>query len=283
MVLAWGWPSVFWYGGLTPLLLLPVAMMCLPESVRYLVLKNKGSDQIARSLKRIAPECDFSQAVFTIDEPKPAGFPVRSLFGRGLAAGTVCLWLTFCANLLALYFVTSWLPTLIQNGGGSLTKASVLTSTYGAGVVAGSLVLGALMDRHNPHYVLSGAMLVGSVAVAAVGQAGGLMWLLVISLILSGVGTAGAQTGLAAVAAGFYPTAARATGVSWAMAIGRFGSIVGATAGGYMLAAHWGLGRIFLVVSVPLFIGGISILAMDRGEIGSSDHRAIAESGNRGK
>jgi AAHS family 4-hydroxybenzoate transporter-like MFS transporter len=264
MVLAWGWQSVFWYGGIVPLIALPLALVFLPESVRYLVLKGRHDEKIARTLERIAPGADFSRTRFVVGEPKLSGSPVKHLFGRGLFFGTVCLWITFCANTVALYFITSWLPTLMRNTGASLTKASILTSTYGSGVIAGSVLLGFLMDRRNPYYVLSAAMFLGSVAIVAIGPATAVLGLLVIALIGAGLGTAGAQTGLAALAADFYPTISRASGVSWAMGVGRVGSIVGAAIGGVMLAAHWGLSKVFVVIAIPLFLASASIAIMYR-------------------
>jgi len=49
----------------------------------------------------------------------------------------------------------------------------------------------------------------------------------------------GAQIGLSAFAPSCYPTAARATGVSWMLGMGRFGSIVGSLVGGALLGLGW--------------------------------------------
>ncbi|MHB8478003.1 MAG: hypothetical protein ACYDBZ_17130 [Steroidobacteraceae bacterium] len=46
-------------------------------------------------------------------------------------------------------------------------------------------------------------------------------------VFLAGFGIAGAQNGINLLAAQMYPTEMRATGLSWALGIGRAGSIVG--------------------------------------------------------
>ena len=73
-----------------------------------------------------------------------------------------------------------------------------------------------------------------------------------------------AIVGANAFAAGFYPTASRATGVSWASGIGRIGSILGSMAGGFMLSLGWGLPLIFVLVAIPAVIAGTSMLLLGR-------------------
>jgi AAHS family 4-hydroxybenzoate transporter-like MFS transporter len=82
----------------------------------------------------------------------------------------------------------------------------------------------------------------------------------------AGFCVSGAQVGANALAAAYYPTATRATGVSWASGIGRVGSVLGSMAGGWMLALGWGLPVVFALVGIPAVIAGISMLAMGRAE-----------------
>src|SRR5207244_3338821 len=50
----WGWRSVLMLGGILPLVLLPMMVWQLPESVRYLIMEGKGLNRVAATLKRIA-------------------------------------------------------------------------------------------------------------------------------------------------------------------------------------------------------------------------------------
>jgi AAHS family 4-hydroxybenzoate transporter-like MFS transporter len=61
----------------------------------------------------------------------------------------------------------------------------------------------------------------------------------------------GAQTGLNAFAPGCYPTMARATGVSWMLGVGRFGSILGSAIGGVLLSMGWGFTGILSLLAAP--------------------------------
>ncbi len=79
-----------------------------------------------------------------------------------------------------------------------------------------------------------------------------------------GIAVQGGQTGLNALVADYYPTAIRSTGVGWALAVGRIGSIVGPILGGVMLSLEWNLHQIFLAATVPALCAGLAILAGSR-------------------
>ena len=85
-----------------------------------------------------------------------------------------------------------------------------------------------------------------------------------IAVFGAGIGTDGSQIGINALAAAFYPTASRATGVSCSNAIGRTGSVVGSMVGGQLLGLGWGLGAVFSMAAVPAVIAGVAILAKGR-------------------
>lgn len=72
----------------------------------------------------------------------------------------------------------------------------------------------------------------------------------------------GSQVGVNALAAAYYPTASRATGVSWANGIGRGGSVLGSMVGGALLSIGWGLDSVFALVAVPAVLAGASMFAM---------------------
>jgi MFS transporter, AAHS family, 4-hydroxybenzoate transporter len=72
---------------------------------------------------------------------------------------------------------------------------------------------------------------------------------------------AGAQVGINALAAGYYPTASRATGVSWANAIGRTGSVLGSMIGGVLLSLGWDLAMVFAAAALPAFLAALAMLA----------------------
>ena len=79
-----------------------------------------------------------------------------------------------------------------------------------------------------------------------------------------GVAIEGGQGGLNALAASYYPTTIRASGVGWALGVGRVGSIVAPMIGGMLLEMGWSPQRIFLAGMAPALCGALAILASSR-------------------
>lgn len=256
LVADYGWTSVLLLGGIAPLVLLPLLAWALPESVRFLVMRNAPAARIAAILARIAPHADLAGAQF-VGVHKPKGSPVRQLFAPELVRGTLLLWLAFFMSLLVFYLLASWLPTVINGAGLSLKHAALMTMLLQIGGTVGALLLGALMDRIDPHRVLGAGYLAAAVFVAAIGSATGSVWLLGAAVFGAGFCLAGAQVGVNVLAAGYYPTANRATGVAWANAVGRSGSVIGSMVGGAVLASGLGLPTAFIVVGLPAAIAGL--------------------------
>lgn len=69
----------------------------------------------------------------------------------------------------------------------------------------------------------------------------------------------GAQASMSALAANYYPTRARATGVAWMMGIGRFGGIVGALAAAELLRRRYGLSEAFIAAGLPALIAATAL------------------------
>ena len=266
-----GWRGILAIGGAAPLLLLPVLVAALPESMRFLlVAKHAGPerneardeariDRIARRIDPLLPAGTRLQAGET-----PLKSSVRALFAPDVLAGTLLLWATFFMSLLIVYLLSSWMPTLLSSNGLSLRQASFMSATFQIGGTAGAILLGWLMDRREPHRVLSSAYLVAAGFIAMCAFAGGSVTLIVVAIFGIGVCVSGAQVGSNALAAGFYPTGSRATGVAWANAVGRSGSVVGSLLGGVMLGEQLDFRTIFLLLIVPSVIAAISLAMLAR-------------------
>jgi AAHS family 4-hydroxybenzoate transporter-like MFS transporter len=94
------------------------------------------------------------------------------------------------------------------------------------GSTVGAILIGLLMDRFAPHYVLACSYALAAGFIVMLGMSTSMPWLLVVAVFGAGFGTGGSQVGINALAAAFCPTSNRATGVSWANAVGRTGSVL---------------------------------------------------------
>lgn len=262
VITGYGWRALLVLSGLLPLVLVVLLWRLLPESPRYLALAGKDPGAIVCTLQRLAPGERLAGRSFHVPERRLSGVPVRQLFDRALAGGTACLWIAAFLTLLVVFLLTNWLPTLFRGAGASLQQASFATALYLAGNTLGALLLGYAMDRLNPHRVLAVAFIAASVGLCIVGRTAS--WaLLAPALLVTGTGTGGSMTGINILSAGFYPTASRATGVAWTLALGRIGSVVGSVAGGVMLSAGWRLPMLFGSMAVPVLAAAASLVAMD--------------------
>ncbi len=145
-----GWPSVFLVGGVAPLLLVPVLAGGLPESVRFLAASGRKDDRVARLLTLTAPSSRFMPGTrFTAHEPVLPGLPVRHLFSEGRAAATALFWVMFFMSLLDLYFLSNWLPTVLNDLGASVSLAAVIGAMLQVGGVVGTFALGSVIDRFS--------------------------------------------------------------------------------------------------------------------------------------
>jgi AAHS family 4-hydroxybenzoate transporter-like MFS transporter len=271
LIPAYGWRSVLVLGGAAPLALVPILLLFLPESARLLALRGAAAARIAATLGRVTGHRFAGGESFVSNEPPlPTRKPIGVLFSQGYGATTVSLWITYFMGLLVIYLLTGWLPTIMKDAGLPIATAANVTAMFQIGGTVGSVVVGWAMDRARPALVIAAAYLCGGACVLALAQMGVLSPALAALVFCAGFCMSGAQTGLNAYAPGCYPTVARATGVSWMLGVGRFGSILGSAVGGALLGLGWGFGAIFTALAVPAVCAAIAIAATQFGRAGAA-------------
>ena len=261
LIAAYGWRSVLVLGGVLPLLLAPVLWVILPESVLFLVMRGDRDARVAATLWRVAPDVVIPAGAGFVGAGRPEKLPVGELFRRDLRMGTLILWLTFFMSLLFFYLLGNWLPTLLHSTGVSLRTALLVSALFYTGGVLGGVTLGRIMDKSDPHRVLGVTYALAGAFIIALGNVATLPWLAAPAVFGAGFCTGGCQIGIHAVAAAYYPTTSRATGVD------RLGSVLGSMLGGALLSPGRQLSTILAIVAVPAFVAAASMLAMGRQEI----------------
>jgi AAHS family 4-hydroxybenzoate transporter-like MFS transporter len=259
-----GWRSVFIVGGIAPLLLLPVLVWRLPESVRFLATAGQAPERVAELLKRISPHSAFApDARFVVHEARLAGIPVAHLFREGRTAATLLLWVVFFMSLLDIYFLANWLPTVLNDLGASVSEAVMIGSLLQVGGVVGTFALGSVIDRFS--FRALALVYFGAVfAVGAIGQLSHSAALVSIAIFAAGFCVVGGQIAANALAAAFYPTSVRSSGVGWALGIGRIGSIIGPLVGGMLLAAKWSTSAVFMTAAAAALCAALAALSLSR-------------------
>ena len=122
------------------------------------------------------------------------------------------------------------------------------------------------MDKFNAQKVVAVGYALTAVLVYAVGQAMGNIGALVVLIFLAGTAMNGAQSSMPSLAAMFYPTHGRATGVAWMLGVGRFGGIAGALLGAELMRRHLGFASTFSLLAIPAVLATLALLAKNAWE-----------------
>lgn len=260
LVADYGWPILFYFGGLVPLLLAGLIWASLPESIRFLALKDRQAD-VRAMLRRMdpgtTPPPESTRFVVQVGEK----LPFRYLFSGKLAVMTPLLWALFVANLMAYFFLVSWMPTLLASAS-IPNQAVVATGVLQIGGFVGALAIALPLDRYGMMPVVALFVL----AVPITGAIGYLAHQSVFALMtvvaLAGLCTLGTQFGLNAISALLYPTALRSTGSGAAFGIGRVGAILGPVIGGRLIDAKLPVEDLYMIATIPFVIGAVAAFVL---------------------
>jgi AAHS family 4-hydroxybenzoate transporter-like MFS transporter len=264
LVPAHGWRAPFVVGGVLPLLLVLPMARWVPESLVLLVVQGAPAARVERWLRRVDPAAPRGASYAAPEEPRRAGFPLGHLFREGRAAATALLWTAGFANVLVAYFVSSWLPTVLRDAGHPTSTAVLVGTSVQLGGMIGTFVLGGAVQRLGFVPVLATCFAAAAASLAAVGEAGLPVAALAAVAFVVGWGIFGGQPGLNALAATYYPTDLRSTGIGAALGVGRFGAILGPLVAGALLAAGWSGAALFRAAALPALVSMAAVLALRR-------------------
>ncbi len=258
-----GWQAVF-YVGIIPLLLLPLIVHYLPESLSFLV-KNGKMDEAKAILAKVEPSYTPQGSIDLEVTAAVAGTTgVNNLFTNNRLLSTVMFWVAFFCSLLTVYGMNSWLTKLIMtkpefkdNLGLSLTFLLVLN----IGGIAGAIGGGRLGDRYDLRKTVIGFFLMGSAAIGLLGFSSS--FVMYVLMFFAGAATIGNQIVLNTLVAQYYPALMRSTGIGWASGVGRIGAIIGPIFGGVLVGWKLPFEQNFFAFSIPAIIGAIAIFFVD--------------------
>jgi len=261
----YNWHSVLLLGGILPLLMLPFLIRGLPESVRFLISRGAPAERIHAILDRMMPgktrpDCAFHAPETTV----PVGNAIGTVLSRRYLFGSTMLWGGYFMGLFMVYLIGSWLPSLVNTLGMSVTEAAIITAMYQAGGTLGSLFAGWMMDRFNANLALAAIYGCGGLFIVALGFSPAEVGMMSTIAFCSGFCFNGANTGMNALSASYYPTHARATGSSWMHGVGRIGAILSAFVGAEMMSLGWSFSFIFLLLAIPAVITTLMLLLKNR-------------------
>lgn len=230
----YGWEVLLVTAGLITIILLPAAWFLLPE-------------------RPVLADGEVHQ-----------GGRVGALFSPAFRSRTLLLWGAVFFGLMVLYFIVSWIPKLSIEAGLTETNGIYAGALYNLGAFIGTVVMSFLSVR-VPLGRLVPAMLLGAaVAMLVFGSLTMSVGMTLFVAFAIGVLLQGGYNGVWPIAASIYPSEFRATGIGWAIGIGRSGAILGPLMGGYLMAADVSLPILFASYCAPLLACALCALFVQR-------------------
>ena len=254
----YGWTSIFTIGGLLPLLLIPVVLFWLPELPRFLLKRGRLTPRVRQLLQQLNIEATEPGHGLDI----ATGNPVAGLFRDGLAPVTVLVWILYFANLISMYLIGYWMPTVLHMSGLSPADLVFAASLRDAGPLLSIFLLAPLSHRFSPQSVLAVSLAAGIIAIGMVGLVELPYVPLLATIFLIGCCTTGSMTVINGMTAALYPARVRNTGMGWALGIGRLGGIGGPWLGGLLLGLGWPPRQIFLFACVTALIAAVCVVLL---------------------
>jgi AAHS family 3-hydroxyphenylpropionic acid transporter len=232
------WKWIFLVGGFLPLIVAPIIGAWLNESETFLRSRSAASTSGNR-----APR-------------------LFSFLEEGRAARTVLLWTSFLLSMLTLYLLLNWLPTLLAGNGFSKPRVATAMIGFNVGAFLATIYIGIHLETRSRRRGVIAAF-VGMplllLLLAHVSDQGPLVALVIAAL---GAAVVASQAILYAYAPQVYPTRNRGTGVGFAVAVGRIGSIVGPLFGGSLVGAGLSATGVLTGLLPVVCVGSVCAIAL---------------------
>jgi AAHS family 4-hydroxybenzoate transporter-like MFS transporter len=263
LIPTYGWRSVFYLGAAVPIAIAMLMVFLLPESLQFLALQGRRLDQVKKWVKRIDPTAATDDTTrYVVREQKKEGVPAIHLFSEGRGLVTFIFWSIFFINLLNLYLLASWLPTVVSAAGYATSTAVLVGTTLQVGGLLASFVMAAFVRRLGIIPVLLIGFFIGAFGIGMIGVVAATLSVLVLVVFMAGWGVVGNQGTLNALAATYYPTYLRSTGVGWCLGIGRIGAIVGPLFAGELMKRNLPTQQLFFTVAGLALIATVLMFSL---------------------
>ena len=244
-----GWRTLFLIGAVPLVTLLPLAVWKLPESPRWLLARGRKEEAVALA-GRLGTDLPLLDT-----EAGKVGFGV--LASRPFAWPTALLGMMSFAGLLLTYGLNTWLPQIMGANGYGKNYALTFLLVLNLGAILGGIAASYVADRLGSAKRVVVTTFVLAACTLLLLPLDLPFAVLMLSVALAGTGTLGTQVLIYGLVSNYYPTRARAAGVSWCAGFGRLGGILGPAIGGVLVASGIGGSRAFMIFAAVSLVGAV--------------------------
>ncbi|WP_305095579.1 MFS transporter [Croceibacterium aestuarii] len=233
----YGWQVGFYVGGALGFLALPLLAM-IPESLAFRVSRDPADPRIPATINAIGANqpVQGGEAFHLGDAVRPErDLGPLALLQKRYLAQTLILWGTCFLSLGNIALLQNWMATFFQEIGGIPIQEFAISAMISfAGGAVGTLIMGFLMDRMNPYWLIAVFYFVEAVALYTLGSVPFSSGIFLGALIMWNFTQVGGQTGLNNLATLSYPPEMRSSGIGWAGGWGRISGMAMAPFAGAM-------------------------------------------------
>ncbi len=261
LMVAYGWHSIFIFGGLATLACFVLSLFLLPESVGYLAAQRPlgALEKINKTLKRMnqpqivqLPEIKATAA----KQPKAYGL----LFSREFRFVTLALVIAYFAHMMTHYFFLKWVPKIVVDMGYPPPLAGGVLVWVNIGGLAAAFLMGILAKKVPIRALVICALFLTAAGITFFGVYSKDISTLKVASTCAGFFAQASMVGIYALFAHVFPTKVRSSGTGLIMGLGRGGAVLGPIAGGILFTSGAGLGTVAMIMAAGSFVGGIAIL-----------------------
>lgn len=257
----YGWQLAFYLGAL-PALTVIYVWRVLPESAMYLVSKGRHLEAhvlVAKIEQELGVPVGEPPQAEEVAKPSNRKFNFTDLWSPLYLRRTVCLWILWFGMVYSYYGIFTWLPSLLVKSGHTLIRSFEFLLYMTIAQIPGYFAAAYLVDRIGRKMTMGSMLAVCALSAYMFGNAATpgdiVLWGCVMSFC-----NLGAWGITHAYSAEQYPTHARAAGVGWAAACGRFGGIIAPIAVGALMTGSDQYGMVFTMFTVVLAIIALDIV-----------------------
>lgn len=261
-----GWKIAFLIGAL-PAVYVFLIRLHMPESIRYLISKNKIDEakeiilNLEKKLHVESKNFDEKLSSAEIGSEKTAKPKFASLWSPQFRIRTIMLWAAWFGIVYSYYGIFMWLPSIVFAQGFAVVKTFEYVLIMTLAQLPGYFAAAWLVDKIGRRYTLSSFLLMSGVCSYFFGNATSatelLMWGSAMSFF-----NLGAWGVIYTYTPELYPTSIRALGSGWAAGFGRIGGMLAPMFVGVLLANGAPMNLIFAMFASVFVLISVVILSL---------------------
>ncbi|MBK5502205.1 aromatic acid/H+ symport family MFS transporter [Peribacillus sp. TH14] len=266
---SFGWRLMFWIGSI-PLLVVPIMIKFLPESVSFLLSRNRKEEA-----EMICKRYQMDVSIFMDQEAKiekgaeKEKKSIKGLFSKQYLRATLFIWLTYIMGFFLVYGLNTWLPQIMRELGYSLNSSLsfLLVMNLTAGI--GAIFASTIADRWGSKRVIGVSYFFAALSAFFLTIGAPPIAITYLLVGIAGFGAVGGTQIMNAFVTKYYPAQSRATALGWGLGIGRIGAISGPVLVGFLLSMNVDLIWSFytFVIAGLVAVIGIILIPSKKGEI----------------